>query len=148
MFVCGEDSMSARILSGAPCCMLFLRQRFLQPVVGSLVVLGFGAIALAQTTATTTRLVVSPSTSPVASKTVVTLTATVVAGATPVHPGMVTFCDTSLTTVPRGATCASLAVMGTAQLTSTGTAVLKLVPGPGNHSYSAIFAGTTTYIKS
>ncbi len=88
---------------------------------------------------TTTTLTASPSSSsssPLAPHTVVTLTATVLAGATPVQPGMVTFCDA---TAPR---CTGLAVLGTAQLTTTGPAMLKFVPGGGSHSYKAIFAGT------
>ena len=42
----------------------------------------------------------------------------------------------------------ALAVVGTAQLTSTGTAVLRFAPGSGSHSYIAVFAGTTTNITS
>ncbi len=93
--------------------------------------------------ATTTILAVSPSTSPVPAKTAVMLTATVSAGATPVHPGRVTFCDA--TTV---ALCKGLAVVGTAQLTSAGTAVLKFVPGSGSHNFLAVFAGTKTNATS
>ena len=94
---------------------------------------------------TTTTLTVSPTSStaaPLSAKTVVTLTATVMAGTTPVHPGLVTFCDAS---APH---CIGLAVQGTVQLTSAGTAVLKFVPGPGSHSYQAVFAGTTTFTTS
>ena len=87
-------------------------------------------------TATTTSLVVSPSTSPLAAKVAVTLTATVVAGATPVRVGQVTFCNTT------GTTCPNRSVVGMAQLTSAGTAVLKLVPGGGIHNFKAFFAGT------
>ena len=105
-----------------------------------------GTMMLAQT-ATTTALAVSPSStpgSPLAPKTMVTLTATVTvtADATPVDPGLVTFCDA---TAPR---CSGLAVVGTAQLTSTGTAVVRLIPGSGSHSYHAVFAGTTTFATS
>src|ERR1700733_8895933 len=88
--------------------------------------------------ATTTTLAVLPSTGPLAPNTVVTLTATVVAGSTPVHPGLVTFCDAS------AAHCTGLAVLGTAQLTTAGTAILRFIPGSGSHSYQAVFAGTTT----
>ena len=93
--------------------------------------------------AVTTTLAVSPSTSSLPAKTVVTLTATVVAGATPIHPGLVTFCDAAT-----AAQCKGLTVVGTAQLTPTGTAVLKFVPGSGSHNLLAIFAGTTTYATS
>ncbi|HEY6376298.1 MAG TPA: Ig-like domain repeat protein [Edaphobacter sp.] len=100
-----------------------------------------GTAMRAQTTTTTT-LAVSPSTSPLAPQTVVTLTATVTAGGTAVHPGLVTFC---VATAPP---CVGLAVLGTAQLTSAGTAALRFFPGIGSQSYIAIFAGTTAYATS
>lgn len=53
--------------------------------------------------------------------------------------GRVTFCDA---TAPH---CTGLALLGTAQLTGTGTAVLRFIPGNGSHSYIAVFSGTTTY---
>ena len=87
-------------------------------------------------TGTATSLVVSPSTSPLAAKVAVTLTATVLVGATPVRVGQVTFCNTT------GTTCPNRIIVGMAQLTSTGTAVLKLVPGGGTHNFKAFFAGT------
>src|SRR5579871_3090466 len=93
-------------------------------------------------TATTTTLALTPASSPVAAQTLVTLTATVAAANTAVSPGLVTFCDATATN------CTGLAVLGTAQLTSEGTAVLRLIPGSGSHSYHAIFAGTTTYTTS
>ena len=93
--------------------------------------------------AVTTTLAVSPSTSPLPAKTVVTLTASVLSGATPVHPGLVTFCDATA-----AAQCKGLAVVGTAQLTPAGTAVLKFVPGSGSHNLLAVFAGTTSYATS
>ncbi len=103
-------------------------------------VLSPGTMMLAQ--ATTTTLAVLPSTEPLAPNTVVTLTATVLAGSTPVHPGLVTFCDA---TAPH---CTGLAVIGTAQLTTAGTAALRFIPGSGSHSYQAVFAGTTTHTTS
>ena len=93
-------------------------------------------------TATTTTLALTPASSPVASQTLVTLTATVVTRSTAVSPGLVTFCDATATN------CTGLAVLGTAQLTSEGTAVLRFIPGSGSHSYHAVFAGTTTYTTS
>ncbi|MGF7181971.1 beta strand repeat-containing protein, partial [Tunturiibacter psychrotolerans] len=96
--------------------------------------LAFGA-------STTTDLTLSSSS--VASGTVVTFTATVTTGlSTPVSPGLVTFCDAS------AAFCVNSAVLGTAQLTSGGTAVLHLAPAVGNHSYKAIFSGTNLYTTS
>jgi Bacterial Ig-like domain (group 3)/MBG domain (YGX type)/FG-GAP-like repeat len=103
-----------------------------------------GTMMRAQT-ATTTTLTVSPSSSPgspLPPQTVVTLTATVTAGGTAVSPGLVTFCDATATN------CTGLAVLGTAQLTSAETAVLRLIPGSGIRTYHAVFAGTTAYATS
>jgi Bacterial Ig-like domain (group 3)/FG-GAP-like repeat/FG-GAP repeat len=123
-------------------CSCGLRS-LMRVVLPLLAVLLPGTMMLAQT-ATTTALAVSPTSSPgspLAPKIVVTLTATVTAaGATPVHPGLVTFCDAT--------PCKGLAIVGTAQLTSAGTAVLRFIPGGGSHSYHAVFAGTTTYATS
>jgi len=98
--------------------------------------------AAAAPAATTTTLTIASGASSVASGgsvasgSVVTLTAGVTTGATPVMVGMVNFCDASATY------CTDIHTLGTAQLTSAGTAVLKFVPGPGSHSYKAVFAGT------
>lgn len=99
---------------------------------------GMPAAAKAQT-ATTTTLALSSgdsATTSVALGSVVTLTATVAAGATPVTVGQVNFCDASTTL------CADIHLFGTAQLTSTGTAVFKCRPGVGSHSFKAVFLGT------
>ena len=72
----------------------------------------------------------------VASGTVVNLTAKVSAGATAVTTGQVKFCDAT------AAYCEDTHLLGTAQLTSAGTAVLKFVPGMGSHSFKAVFVGT------
>jgi len=74
--------------------------------------------------------------STVASGSVVTLTAAV---AYPVTTGQINFCDAT------AANCTDIHLLGTAQLTSAGTAVLKFVPGIGNHSYKAVFIATTNY---
>jgi hypothetical protein len=68
---------------------------------------------------------------------VVTLTATVEAGATAFKLGQVNFCDA---TAP---SCSDIHLLGTAQLTSAATAVLRFLPGPGSHSYKAAFLGTS-----
>lgn len=68
----------------------------------------------------------------------VTLTATVTAGVATVAAGQVRFCDASATY------CTDIHILGTAQLTSSGTAVLKFIPGIGSHSYKAVFVGTTS----
>jgi len=96
-------------------------------------------------TATTTSLTLTSSGAPatsVASGAVVTLTASVVAGSTPVHPGQVNFCDAT------PAHCTDIHLLETAQLTSGGTATLRFIPGIGSHSYQAVFAGTTGYTAS
>jgi len=96
-------------------------------------------------TATTTTLAVTSGGSAVtsvSSGTVVTLTATVLAGSTPVTLGTVNFCVATATH------CTDIHIVGTAQLTSAGTAVLKFRPGVGSHSYNAVFVGTTTNTTS
>ncbi len=72
----------------------------------------------------------------------VTLTATVNAGATPVNPGQVKFCDAA------AAYGTDIHLLATAQLTGAGTATFRFVPGIGNHSYKAIFVGTTANAAS
>jgi trimeric autotransporter adhesin len=67
---------------------------------------------------------------------VVTLTATVQAGATALTLGQVNFCDAT------AVSCTDIHLLGTAQLTSAGSAVLRFRPGPGSHSYKAVFLGT------
>jgi Bacterial Ig-like domain (group 3) len=74
----------------------------------------------------------------VASGSVVTLTATVNAGGIPVTPGQVNFCDAS------AAFCTDIHLLGTAQLTGAGTAIMKFRPGLGTHSYKAVFPGTNS----
>ncbi len=96
------------------------------------------AFATAQSATSTTLAMTSgsgPATS-ISSGSVVTLTASVKAGGTPVTVGLVNFCDASATH------CTDIHVLGTAQLTSAGTAALKFRPGIGSHSYKAVFAGT------
>jgi hypothetical protein len=78
----------------------------------------------------------------VASKTVVTLTATVKAGSTAITVGPVNFCDA------KAKYCTDIHLLGTAQLTSAGTAQMKFRPGIGSHSYKAVFLGTKTNAAS
>jgi hypothetical protein len=70
----------------------------------------------------------------VAPGSVVTLTATVMAGSTPVTPGQVNFCDAT------AKFCTDIHLLGTAQLTANGTATMKFRPGVGSHSYKAVLA--------
>jgi len=98
----------------------------------------FSVPVLAHTATTTTLAITSGGNgvTTVPMGTVVTLTATVTAGATPVSPGQVKFCDAT------AAHCEDIHIVGTAQLTSAGTAVVKLRPGVGSRSYNAVFLGT------
>ncbi|MGZ4733148.1 MAG: FG-GAP-like repeat-containing protein, partial [Terriglobales bacterium] len=86
---------------------------------------------------TTTALNVSSGS--VVAGTPVTLTATVVEDArgslSPVTQGTVIFCDAT------AAHCADSAILGTAQLTTGGTAAIKLTLGVGTYSISAAFQG-------
>ena len=102
---------------------------------------GTASVILNVTQATpTTTLALSAST--LSHGQALTLTATVASGATAVQPGTVTFCDTSYST------CLYQAVVGNAQLTSSGAAAIKIIPGIGAHSYKAVFAGNTDYTMS
>jgi hypothetical protein len=82
----------------------------------------------------TTKLGVSPRT--VGIGVPVTLTAKVVLGAMPVRHGSIVFCDAN------AARCQGLAILGSAQLTSSGTATIKLTLGAGTYSVKAAFLGT------
>ena len=72
----------------------------------------------------------------VPSGTPVTLTATATNSGTPITRGTVVFCDASADSA-----CIGLAVLGSAQLTSNGTAAITLRLGIGPHSLQAIFNG-------
>jgi hypothetical protein len=94
-------------------------------------------VRAAQASATTLSLTSGGSAvSSVAGGTVLTLTATVQVGATTLKLGQVNFCDAT------AASCTDIHLVGTAQLTSAGSAVLRFRPGPGSHSYKAVFLGT------
>jgi trimeric autotransporter adhesin len=104
----------------------------------ALALLCLASSALAQTTTT---LAITSSGSAVATVpagTVVTLTATVTSSGTAVKPGQINFCDA---TAPQ---CTDIHLLGTAQLTTAGTAAMKFVPGTGSHLYRAVFLGTTS----
>jgi hypothetical protein len=94
---------------------------------------------------TTTTLAITASGTPVASipsGKAITLTATVLSSGAPVTPGQVKFCDATATY------CTDVHLLGTAQLTSAGTAAFRFVPGPGSRAFKAIFAGTKTAATS
>jgi hypothetical protein len=104
----------------------------------TLACLAFGTGSRADAAPTSTTLMVTAGGSTVTAveaQTVVTLTAKVTAGSL-VTVGQVNFCDAT------AAYCTDIHLLGKAQLTSSGTAVLKLRPGAGIHSYKAVFLGT------
>lgn len=70
---------------------------------------------------------------------VVTLTATVSGGSQPITAGQVEFCDAV------ASHCSDIHLLATVSLTQTGAAVFNFRPGPGGHTYQAIFLGTTSY---
>ena len=72
--------------------------------------------------------------------TVITLTANVNAAGLGVSPGQVHFCDASA--------CTGTHLLGTAQLTRSGVAILNFIPGPGTHTYQAVFLGTNSVTQS
>jgi len=74
---------------------------------------------------------------------VVTLTATVSeTGTTTIPMGTVQFCDAT------AAFCTDSHLLGTAQVTPAGTAILRLVPGVGSHTYLARYVGTSAVAGS
>ncbi|AFL88429.1 FG-GAP repeat protein [Terriglobus roseus DSM 18391] len=124
---------------------LNLRRIATYSVVAALGVLSWGSSNAVTPTATATTLAARAGgsvVSSVVSGTVVTLSATVLAGSTPVTTGQVKFCDTA------GISCVDSYLLGTAQLTSTGTASLRLRTGIGAHTYKAVFTGTAASITS
>lgn len=78
----------------------------------------------------------------VPSGSLVTATAVVTTGTTPLTAGQVNFCDAEATQ------CDSIHIVGSAQVTNAGTAILHFIPGLGSRSYKAVFAGTNTNAAS
>ncbi|WP_158942671.1 VCBS repeat-containing protein [Granulicella sp. S190] len=89
----------------------------------------------AQLTPTQTTLTLSPSAS-ISYTARTTLIARVTAAGAPVHPGIVLFCNA------KAAHCEDSAILGSAQLTTAGTASLPLRLSPDTYSIKAIFKGT------
>src|SRR5579863_7489639 len=85
----------------------------------------------------TNTLSILPSNSVLAGTTV-TLTTTVVVGVIPLTQGLVVFCDAN------AARCEGAAILGTAQLTGSGSATFRLVPGVGSYSIQAVLQGSIT----
>jgi hypothetical protein len=93
--------------------------------------------------ATATALAITSGGAPISTitqGTVATLTATVTlaSGSAALPPGQVNFCEVQAPPLR----CTDIRLLGTVQLTSAGTAILKLLPGPGIHNYQALFLGT------
>src|SRR6202521_60404 len=82
---------------------------------------------------TTTTLSVSPTS--VNAGTAATLTATVMRGTNHITQGLVVFCDAN------AGHCEGSAIFGTAQLTSSGTATVRLILGVDTYSIAAVFLG-------
>ncbi len=122
------------------------RHSFVLALMFAAIVWGSSKMASAQTrAATSTTLTVKSKASvvtTVGSGTVVTLMASVSAGTTPVTRGQVNFCDAP------AQYCMDIHLLGTAQLTSGGTAAVRFRPGIGRHSYKAVFLGTNSYAAS
>jgi Bacterial Ig-like domain (group 3)/FG-GAP-like repeat len=88
--------------------------------------------------ATTTALAITSGGYPVStiiSGNAVQLTATVTSPGGAVTPGQVNFCDATVSY------CTDIHLLGTAQLSVSGTAAVTLIPAVGNHSYKAVFLG-------
>jgi Bacterial Ig-like domain (group 3)/FG-GAP-like repeat len=130
-----------------PSCRLSARLLLLVlPVVA--LVLPMAQAAAAPTVTTLT--ISSPS---VAWHTAVTLTASVTTGGSRVTAGSIVFCDATntLSTAPLSPAaiyCGHQSVIGTAQLTSVGTAILNNTPAIGIHNYTAVFTATATAAAS
>ncbi len=82
------------------------------------------------------------STNSVTPGTVVTLSASVLTNGVPVTRGQISFCDA------HAPLCADIHLIGSAQLTSAGIATFRFIPGPGSHTYQAVFVGTTSIAAS
>ncbi|MEO6803595.1 MAG: FG-GAP-like repeat-containing protein [Granulicella sp.] len=98
-----------------------------------------------QPPATATALVVTAgggAVSTVPANTVIALTATVTAGGSPITSGQINFCDVM------APNCADIHLIGSAQVTSTGTAVFRFVPGSGIHQYKTVFLESAVGVSS
>ncbi len=98
------------------------------------------ALAVISQSATSTTLVASPSS--VTAGSVVTLTATVASGGTPLTAGQVVFCDAG------ASFCEDSAILGTAWVTSTGTATIRRALPSGTTNIIATYRATKLYSGS
>lgn len=111
-----------------------------RPIVWLVLMSFISAPIYAATTPTTTTLEIRPI--EVKGGEPATLTAFVIANGHSVSPGIVTFCDAS------APYCEDSAVLGTASITSNGTATLKKVFARGHYRIAAFFNGTITNAPS
>jgi hypothetical protein len=140
---CGLMARMGRLTGAGRNPFKWLKQAAIAATAASVVLFGMTQMALAAPAATTTTLAITAggiSATLVPQGAQVTLTATVVAGATPVTLGTVNFCE--------GTHCTDIHRIGTAQLTSAGMAVFSFTPGSGSHNYTAEFRGSTGYSPS
>jgi PAS domain S-box-containing protein len=131
------DSLFGRLLGSFLLRLVSLRMVAIAVLMMAIALLS-APVAQAATTTTTT---LALSSSSITNGTAATLTATVT-NPSAVTTGLVIFCNASATY------CDNSAIIGTAQLTSAGTAIIKRVPGIGSHSYKAVFHGTTSNATS
>lgn len=92
--------------------------------------------------ASSTTSTLALSASSVSEGTAITATAAVTAGSSPLTAGLVYLCETSETS------CGLAHHLAVAPLNTSGNAVFRFVPGPGSHSFEALFAGTTAQVAS
>ncbi|WP_263359897.1 FG-GAP-like repeat-containing protein [Acidicapsa ligni] len=119
-------------------CMPRLRKLAVAFLAAAVTVCGAAQVKAAATATTLTVTSTGSAVTTITSGSVVTLTATVKSGTAALTTGQVNFCDASATY------CTDVHLLGAAQLTSAGSAIVKLRPGIGTHSYRAMFVGTNT----
>jgi hypothetical protein len=115
-------------------------------LLSTVAILFYGTLAHAKGTTTVTNLVLTSGSSipaaTVPAGTAVTFTASVKVGTTALTAGQVFFCDAL------AHSCGYSYSLGSAQLTSAGSAKLTIIPAPGSHQYKAVFTGTASYAAS
>jgi hypothetical protein len=135
---------SSRIPSAAQLARLLLASivAFTLPTVAS----AGSPVATPASTTTILTLSSGATTSPtsVVQGSVLTLTAVVSASGNSLSKaGFVNFCD-----VTGGAPCTFLHIISSSAITGSGTAIYRFTPGPGSHTYQAVYVGTNTYATS
>jgi len=108
----------------------------MRPGRGIIVMEAFLALSLMASAATPTQTSLTISPNSVATGTTVVLMAAVTSSGAPVHPGTVVFCNAA------AAHCEDTAILGSAQLNSTGVARLAVRLAPKTYSIKAVFQAT------